>query len=112
MAQTEYNFRTSPSAAEQRLIALMASVNFGALRGLCVRDGRPCFDPPPRVIREVKFGERDHTGCSREPRCPRHIEQLFEALRQLGHGLVDLEVRHGSPFRLIVEGLLGPEATP
>ena len=46
----------SLSEARRRLIRLMQNINFGAIGDLEVRGGEPMFSPPPRVVREIKFG--------------------------------------------------------
>ena len=40
----------------QSLIELMQSINYGRIEGLAVRRGQPVLAPPPRVVREIKFG--------------------------------------------------------
>ncbi len=45
----------SLSPARRRLVTLMQEVNFGSIHGLHVCAREPVFDPPPRVVREVKF---------------------------------------------------------
>ena len=44
------------SARRAGLLELMQTINFGRIEGLAILDGDPVLDPPPRVIREVKFG--------------------------------------------------------
>ena len=41
---------------EAWLVELMQNINFGRIENLTVRAGMPVFAPPPRVVREVKFG--------------------------------------------------------
>ena len=42
--------------ARRRLLTLMQELNFGWIENLSVQDGDPVFDPPPTVVRQVKFG--------------------------------------------------------
>ena len=44
------------SNRRQALLELMQLVNFGRIERLTIKDGEPVFDPPPHVVREVKFG--------------------------------------------------------
>ncbi|MGQ9677527.1 MAG: hypothetical protein ACUVX1_17840 [Chloroflexota bacterium] len=50
---------SSLSHQQTRLIELMQELDFGQVRDLVARDGEPVFDPPPRVVREVKFGSEN-----------------------------------------------------
>ncbi len=93
-----------PSA--RRLIRLMQTLNFGRIDGLVVRGGQAVLDPPPEIIREVKF------GAENGPRPEAAIEdfllksqvvEFFDQLSRLGDGIVEsLEVKHGLPFRMTV----------
>jgi hypothetical protein len=86
-------------------------MNFGRIEDLTIHRGEPTFDPPPRIVKDVKLGAPDNGprpeleatdfALKRE-----HIE-LFENLGRLGDGTVrTIEVKSGLPFRLIVEELM------
>jgi hypothetical protein len=74
------------------------------LEGLVIVSGEPVVQPPPKVVREVKF------GGDNGPRSERFAEdfllkaqavELFGFLDHFQNGVVDvLEVKHGLPFRL------------
>ena len=72
-----------------------------------VESGEPVFDPPPRIVREVKFGGEN--GPRPELRAgdfalKTQVVELFEHLDRLGDGTLErLEVKHGLPFRMTVE---------
>ena len=93
-------------AARQRLLELMQTMNFGRIEDLAVRGGNPVFDPPPRVIRELKIGgdngprpERDASDFLLKDQ----VVELFFHLDRLGDGTVAIiEVKHGLPFRLLL----------
>jgi hypothetical protein len=82
----------------------MQNLNFGRIEGLAVCNGEPVFDPPPRIIREIKFGGEN--GPRRELETPNftlksQAVELFEQLERLGNGTVErLEIKHGLPFRM------------
>jgi len=88
------------------LLELMQSVNFGRIEGLAVLDGEPVLDPPPRIVREIKFGGENG------PRPELHagnfllktqVVELFEHFDRLGDGTIEvLEIKHGLPFRMLV----------
>jgi hypothetical protein len=85
------------------LIELLQEKNFGCVKGLIVRAGEPVLDPPPEVVREVKF------DADNDPRPERtapdfrlkaqHVE-LMGLLDWVRDGVIEsIEFRHGLPFR-------------
>ncbi len=94
------------SPARRRLVELLQQLNFGRVEGLSVLDGDPVFDPPPRVVREVKFGgengPRPEAAAADFPLKSQLVE-LFQHFDEIGDGTIDvLEVKHGLPFRMVV----------
>jgi hypothetical protein len=95
------------SANRIGLLQLMQRINFGRIENLLIRNGDPDLDPPPRVIREVKFpgenGPRPEVGAG-EFLLKSQVVELFKELDLLGDGTIAvLEVKHGLPFRMMVE---------
>jgi hypothetical protein len=97
--------KSSLSTPQKRLLETMQRMNFGRIEGLSIRGGEPIFSPPPRIVRDVKFGAPDN-GARAELEAGdfalkrEHIE-LFENLRRLGQGIVEcIEVKAGLPFRM------------
>lgn len=92
------------SPAWKNLVALMQNLNFGWINGLVVRNGEPVFDPPPRLVKNVKLDGDD------EPRIERELEdftlkaeivRLISSFGNLENGEpVDLEIRHGLPCNM------------
>jgi len=111
MVSTSRSVITLPPST-RRLIRLMQTLNFGRIDGLVVRDGQPVLDPPPEILREVKFGGENG------PRPEATIEdfllksqviEFIDQLSRLGDGIVEsLEVRHGLPFRMTVRDTVRP----
>jgi len=99
--------RKSSLTPPQRLLLIkMQQLNFGRIERLVVRDGEPVFDPPPRVVREVKFcaenGPRPEGG-RHDFALKAQVRELFAHLEALGSGVIcRLEVKHGLPFRMTV----------
>lgn len=92
------------SPGRQRLLQMMQRLNFGRMESLWIRHGEPVFNPPPRVLREVKFGgdngPRPEIARTDFILRKEHVE-LFACLDEMGEGTIDiLEVRHGLPFRM------------
>ena len=103
--------KSSLSPARQRLLRLMQTVNFGRIEQLRVSGGDPVFAPPPRVIREIKFGAengpRPEQDLSDFTLKTQHCE-LFATLDRMGDRTVEsLEVQHGLPFRIKYEEAIG-----
>ena len=99
--------KVSLSLARQKLLAEMQRVNYGRIEGLLVRHGEPVMDPPPRVIREIKFsgenGPRPEVDKA-DFTLKAQVRELFAHLEALGNGVIPcLEIQRGLPFRMIVE---------
>jgi len=95
------------SPARARLVEVMQRLNFGRVEGLVVRRGEPVLDPPPRVVREVKFctenGPRPETAKD-DFALKAQVRELFAHMETMGDGIIArIEVKHGLPFRMIVE---------
>ena len=85
---------------------LMQQLCFGRIENLTIHAGEPTFDPPPKVSREFKFGPENarQLGPSDDFVLKSHFNELFDHLEQIGDGSIAvLEIRHGLPFRLVVE---------
>jgi hypothetical protein len=98
--------KASLSPARRRLLELLQQVNFGRVEGLALEGGEPLFDPPPRVVREIKIGGENGPRAELDGtdfRLKAQVVELFQYLDQLGSGTIDVvEIKHGLPFRLIV----------
>ena len=85
----------------------MQTINFGRLTNLVVRNGQPIYDPPPKIIREIKFGGENgpHIEFAKEDYVLKdQVVELFHHLQKLGDGTVQsLEIKRGLPFRMTVE---------
>ena len=94
------------SPARQRLVILMQSIHFGRVENLVVRRGEPVFDPPPAIVREIKFGGDNGPHPERDARdfqLKAQVVELFRTLDRLADGKVlVLDVKHGLPFRMLV----------
>jgi len=92
---------------QTRLIDLMQRINYGRIFDLSVCDGQPVMDPPPRVVREIKFG--GDNGPRPEAIKPdfalkSQVRDLFVQMEALGDGVIScIEIQRGLPFRMTVE---------
>ncbi len=98
------------SAARQRLIVLLQRINYGRIEGLQIRAGEPILDPPPRIIREIKFGGENGPrpeAANVDFTLKARVHDLFAQLEALGDGVIScLEVQRGLPFRMTVEEVI------
>lgn len=93
-------------ANHEQLVALMRQIGFGRIESLHISGGQPVLDPPPRIVREIKFGSETSPGvpADRSKSVPkRQVQELFDLMREVENGVIDvLEVRHGLPFRVVI----------
>lgn len=95
------------SIPRQRLVRLMRNINHGRICGLAVKNREPVFDPPPKVVRTVKFpgdnSPRPAVGLQDSP-LKAHVHHLLNYLDRIGNGVIEvLEVRDGLPVAGDVE---------
>lgn len=101
------------SDPRRRLIESMQELGFGRVERLPVRAGEPVLDPPPTIVREVKFGSEN--GPRHERSLPdftlkTQIIELFDELDRLGDGVIEvLTVKHGLPFNMHVNLVAGAQ---
>jgi len=99
--------KSSLSPSKAHLVKLMQRINHGCIKELVVREGEPVLDPPPRVIRSVKFGGEN--GARPESAkgdfvLKEQVLDLFEWMKSMQNGVIrHLEIKHGLPFRMDVE---------
>lgn len=95
------------SGAQQRLVRLLQTLNFGRIEGLRVQNGEPCFEPQPRIIEKRKIGG-EH-GPRPEASLPdfqlkQSMVEMLETIAEIQNGEVQaIEVKFGLPFALEFE---------
>ncbi len=98
--------KASLSPQRKRLVEILQGINFGSVQELHVRSGEPIFTPPPRVIREVKFGGENgpRPELSKSDFALKvQVRELFAQMEAMGDGLiVSIEIQRGLPFRMTV----------
>lgn len=97
------------SPAWQRLLRLFQTINFGRIEELEIRNGEPVFSPEPRVFLELKLDAADGPRPERlldrfELRS--QVERFIGQVARMKDGTVEcVEVRHGLPFRMVIEAM-------
>lgn len=105
--------KSSASEPRRRLIELMQELGFGRIEALPVRAGDPVLDPPPTIVREVKFGGQNAARDERtlgDFTLKAQVVELFDELDRLGDGVIDvLTIKHGLPFNMHVNLAAGAQ---
>jgi hypothetical protein len=98
--------KSSLDPRQHQILEIIDALAFGVIERLSICGGLPCTEPEPRIVQTIKFDsepqrkpEPNHADLTLK----REFERLFAQLARLGDGLVDIEVRHRLPFRLVVE---------
>jgi len=98
--------KASLSPARRRLLEMLQQVNFGRLESIVIVNGEPAFAPPPRIVREIKFGgengPRPELSVS-DFLLKSQVVELLKLIGEFANGTIDvLEIKHGLPFRAVV----------
>jgi hypothetical protein len=98
--------KSSLNPAQQRTVEIIEALGFGAIEHLSIHDGSPCYDPEPRIVQTIKLDAEPAQHPEPAPSdltLKKEFESLFNQLSRLHDGVVDIEVRHSLPFRLVLE---------
>jgi hypothetical protein len=98
--------KASLNPGYRRTVEIVEALNFGVIEGLSVHAGLPSFEPEPRIVQIIKLGSGPEPLPDRSDAdltLKKEFERLFEQLSPLGEAIVDVEVRHRLPFKLVLE---------
>jgi len=98
--------KSSLSPSQRRTVEIIEVLGFGVIERLLISGGLPCYDPEPRIVQAIKLGsepERQPDHGHADLTLKKEFESLFDQLSRLRDGVVDIEVRHSLPFRLVLE---------
>jgi hypothetical protein len=102
-----YATNAALSPGRKDLVQLMQRLNFGRIEGLEIRNGEPVFEPAPRIIQDIKIGGENGPRpelAIKDFALRSAVIELFEHLSRIGDGTLEsIEVKHGMPFKLVVE---------
>ena len=98
--------KSSLSPGQRWTVEVIEALGFGVIERLLIRGGLPCYDHEPRIVQAIKLDsvpeqqpDRSHADFTLK----REFESLFNYLNRLRDGIVDIEVRHGLPVKLVLE---------
>jgi hypothetical protein len=102
------NCQTKSALSEPRkkLVQSMQALSFGLIENLEIRQGEPVFNPSPRMVRDIKLGgdnspRQKHQGS--DFLLKHQIVELCSLLDAIANSTICIEVKHGLPFRVLVE---------
>ena len=98
--------KSSLSPGQRRTVEIIEALGFGVIEGLSVHAGLPCYEPEPRIVQAIKLDsepERPPDRSRADLTLKKEFETLFEQLSRLGDAIVDVEVRHRLPSKLVLE---------
>lgn len=97
--------KRSLHASQLRIVEIIEALGFGVIEGLSIRGGTPCWETDTNIIETIKLDserQRQPERTSPDLSLAKDFIRLFDQLSRLGDGIVDIEVRHHRPFRLVV----------
>lgn len=96
--------KRSLDPAQLKLVETVEKLCWGRIEQMPVHKGMPCLEQAAQTVREIKLGsEAEPFARSQADLTLKYeFERLLNELSQLGDGLVDVEIRHGVPFKLLV----------
>jgi hypothetical protein len=98
--------KSSLEPNQRRIVEIIEALGFGIIEHLSIRDGLPCYDPEPRIIQTIKLasgpGRQPDRSCA-DLTLKKEFKDLFHQLTQLGSAVVDIEVQHSLPFKIVRE---------
>ncbi len=99
--------KSSLNPGQRQTVEIIEALGFGVIERLLIREGQPCYDRAPRIVEEIKLGsepeQQQPDRCCADLKLKKEFENLFDQLSRLRDGVVDIEVRHSLPFRLVLE---------
>lgn len=98
--------KSSLNPGQRRIVEIIETLGFGVIERLLIRNGLPCYDPEARIVQTIKLDsgpERQPDRSCADLTLKKEFESLFYQLSLLDDAIVDVEIRHSLPFRLVLE---------
>jgi hypothetical protein len=96
--------KASLNSDQRRTVEIIEALGFGVIEHLFIRDGAPSYDQEPRIVQTIKLASEPRRQTDRgnaDLSLRSAFENLFDQLDRLRDGVVDIEVQHSLPFRLV-----------
>jgi hypothetical protein len=96
--------KSSLAPTQQRIQEIIEALGFGVIERLAIRGGVPRYEPEPHIVQSIKLEpdpEHPPIRDNHDGPLKKEFESLFHLLSQVPDGVVDIEVRHGLPFRVL-----------
>jgi hypothetical protein len=96
--------KRSLDPAQLKLVEAIEELGWGRIEQIPICDGSPWLEAAAQTIREIKLGSKTESfeRSQADHTLKAEFDQLLDQLLELGDGLVDVEIRHGIPFKLFV----------
>ena len=98
--------KSSLSPSRKRLLTIFQQVGHGHLENLFFKDREPIFDPPPKIVHEIKFGGENGPRpelAINDFVLKQQIVELFAFFDEKRNGVIEvLEIKNGLPFHMNV----------
>jgi hypothetical protein len=98
--------KSSLNPGQRQTVEIIEGLGFGVIERLSIRDGLPSYERVPRIVQAIKLDSepvREPDRSCADLTLKKEFECLFDQLGRLGNSVVDIEVRHSLPFRLVLE---------
>jgi hypothetical protein len=98
--------KSSLTPCQRRIVEIIEALGFGVIERLTICDGLPCYDPEPRIVQAIKLAsgpERQPDRSGADLTLKKEFESLFDQLTRLRDDIVDIEVQHNLPFKLVLQ---------
>ena len=98
--------KSSLNPGQRRTVEIIEALGFGVIERLLIRGGLPCYEPEPRIVQSIKLDTEPQPQPDRnraDLTLKKEFESLFDQLSRLGDAVVDIQVWHSLPARLVVE---------
>ena len=98
--------KSALNPGQRQTVEIVEALGFGVIERLLIRGGSPCYEPEPRIVQAIKLdseSDRQRDRSCDDFTLKGEFEILFDQLSRLGDAIVDIEIRHSRPFRLVVE---------
>ena len=98
--------KSSLDPNQRRIVEIIEALGFGVIQRLSIRGGLLCFEPEPQIVQTIKLDsepERQAEHGHPDLTLRKEFDGLFDQLARLGDGVVDIEVRHSLPVRMVLK---------